>query len=433
VAISPRLPDGFPVELKAVEHRGGTVIARLFDQDGKLRDGLVRVGNRSFAEVAAENGRIEDIDPGTWRVEGRISGVKRIFPDQNMGVLPGNEELIARFEVLPTTVTVGDNDESEVVLRPEKVAFIRGWLRPPPGRKTSEYRLSTGINGYQQGAGVAYRPDVGEFLAGPFRPGTATLQVFRSNRYSMLPLAQREVRVSTEGVAEAEITVPDSEDGNAVETHVFVGMAGISQFGSSDRPVGKTFLQDGKTPALGAMAAVYQPLVRQLTGAGTADALGTIRPRSFWLSNNPERAEAPGTPSEPVVISWLPGETGAKIVPLPTVRDGALEISLPSPFSLVGKVRITGDREVIYAGMVTVRAQHEGLGSFDDVLSVETTAGGDGRFELAGLTPGKYRVQAALDGIWLSPSVEMYRLVSSVLGGRDARFLGVGSGAAEHR
>ena len=39
--------------------------------------------------------------------------------------------------------------------------------------------------------------------------------------------------------------------------------------------------------------------------------------------------------------------------------------------------------------------------------NVATSAGDDGNFKLAGLTPGPYQVQAALDGIWLSKSVPL--------------------------
>ncbi len=43
----------------------------------------------------------------------------------------------------------------------------------------------------------------------------------------------------------------------------------------------------------------------------------------------------------------------------------------------------------------------------DGALSLEATAQADGRFELRGLTPGRYAVQAARDGIWLSRGIEL--------------------------
>jgi hypothetical protein len=43
----------------------------------------------------------------------------------------------------------------------------------------------------------------------------------------------------------------------------------------------------------------------------------------------------------------------------------------------------------------------------DVALGMEATAQADGRFERRGLTPGRYAVQAARDGIWLSHSIEL--------------------------
>lgn len=60
-------------------------------------------------------------------------------------------------------------------------------------------------------------------------------------------------------------------------------------------------------------------------------------------------------------------------------------------------------------GSIRVLAAYEGRpkGRLASVLNVETTAQADGSFELAGLTPGRYAIQAALDDIWLSPSVRV--------------------------
>src|SRR5262249_2239674 len=43
----------------------------------------------------------------------------------------------------------------------------------------------------------------------------------------------------------------------------------------------------------------------------------------------------------------------------------------------------------------------------DEFLSIKVNAAADGTFELAGLTPGDYRVQATLDDIWLSASIPL--------------------------
>ena len=52
-------------------------------------------------------------------------------------------------------------------------------------------------------------------------------------------------------------------------------------------------------------------------------------------------------------------------------------------------------------------AMHEGRGKLNSGLSVTTTADAEGKYELAGLTAGKYTLQAALDDIWVSKPVAL--------------------------
>jgi hypothetical protein len=165
-------------------------------------------------------------------------------------------------------------------------------------------------------------------------------------------------------------------------------------------------LADGRTPALGALVARYIPAERQPWGAGMADANGTIRPRWFGIPA-PRDGNEPGVPRESLVIAWLPGQTGAAIAPLPASADKPLAITLPPAVPVRGTVRIAGDGSLIENGAVRVRAQYADFGKLNDLLSRETSVQSDGSFELAGLTPGRVQVQAALDGVWLSPTVEV--------------------------
>ena len=72
-----------------------------------------------------------------------------------------------------------------------------------------------------------------------------------------------------------------------------------------------------------------------------------------------------------------------------------------------GRVTIDGAPASDWAGNIRVLAAYEGphRERLDRMLDIQTTAQEDGSFELAGLTPGRYVIQAALDDIWLSPSV----------------------------
>jgi hypothetical protein len=70
-------------------------------------------------------------------------------------------------------------------------------------------------------------------------------------------------------------------------------------------------------------------------------------------------------------------------------------------------VTVGGVAPTARPGKIRVLAVHRGNGKLDAAMSLHTTADVDGRFELAGLTPGHYEVQAALDDIWLSPPVPL--------------------------
>ena len=68
---------------------------------------------------------------------------------------------------------------------------------------------------------------------------------------------------------------------------------------------------------------------------------------------------------------------------------------------------VGGKAALDWRNQIRVLAAHQGRGQLDELLSIQVSAQADGRFELAGLTPGRYRIQAAMDDIWLSPSVEL--------------------------
>jgi hypothetical protein len=124
----------------------------------------------------------------------------------------------------------------------------------------------------------------------------------------------------------------------------------------------------------------------------------------MWRWQEESGREPPGPPggaTEPVVVAYLPGACGA-IVATPPKKGQKLSLVLPPPLVLRGKVTVAGAEPRI--GTIRVCAAYERAGSLNGILSVNTTAQADGAYELAGLTPGTYRVQAAMDDLWLSPA-----------------------------
>ena len=84
-----------------------------------------------------------------------------------------------------------------------------------------------------------------------------------------------------------------------------------------------------------------------------------------------------------------------------------LRMTLPAPREAEGRVTLGGRPIDARNARIRVVAAHRGRGVLDGALGVEATPQADGRFDLRGLTPGRYLVQAARDGIWLSSSVEL--------------------------
>ncbi len=120
--------------------------------------------------------------------------------------------------------------------------------------------------------------------------------------------------------------------------------------------------------------------------------------------------QPPGSPTGTVLVALLPGSHGAVIAPLEEripLSKRKLKLVLPPARSVRGKVTLGGKPLNARNNQFVVLAGYEGKGKLNGLLSVEVTPQADGSFELAGLTPGVYRVQAAMDGIWLSPSVRL--------------------------
>jgi len=82
----------------------------------------------------------------------------------------------------------------------------------------------------------------------------------------------------------------------------------------------------------------------------------------------------------------------------------SLKIILPPPLTVSGKVTVAGKAPDGRQRKIQVVALYQGKGKLSGVLSRSVATEPDGSFQLPALTPGTYRVQAALDDLWLSPS-----------------------------
>ena len=165
-----------------------------------------------------------------------------------------------------------------------------------------------------------------------------------------------------------------------------------------------------KTVAGGAQVRGFYPGGLYPVISGRADAAGRVSAYNQGViskSGDPlEMGE--GSPEGFVVVATLPGVCGGVVMPVesPLTAGAPLKLVLPAAVKARGTVTVEGMTMPV-GGTVRVLAAYTGKGKLNDVLSVEVTPNADGTFELAGLTPGHYQVQASLDDLWFSETVEM--------------------------
>jgi len=300
---------------------------------------------------------------------------------------------------------VESGEEARVVLRAAGLSYVRGVLRPAGELKPEDYYIHYPSGFLPVDTCVHYNTQTGEFVYGPLLAGQATLRVSErsADRQRAAEVLAKEVTVPSGHVVTTQLTPPravpplDDKGGRGhrrLTTDYFAARGGSEISGTA-------FLSDGTTPAFGARVAVFLPGPWQPLVGGLVDAAGRIHWHALWTSDPGPDPQPPGSPSQPVAVVSLPGRCGAAIIPL---KKGTTEFRavLPPPVSLRGHVAVGGRSVTGLKARFRVLAAFQGKGKLNGALSIEANAQDDGSFELAGLTPGSYQVQAAMDDIWLS-------------------------------
>ena len=260
-----------------------------------------------------------------------------------------------------------------------------------------------------------YDSTTGRYMVGPLPPGKCELSLYGEDG-DKAGSSYRKLGATEVEVISGEVLHFDIDEASLVP---------IEPKPKIDMPErGRVVRDDGESPAYGALVFWVDP-DDGLDEATMTDATGRCvrtpfcpgllyrseRGHSAGFVNTPwllgGYADPHGSPTEPVVVALLPGVCGAAILGPDEWGKGELLIRLPRPIAVRGRVTVKGKDLSELPATVSVIARNEDHGCLDNLLAVESPVGPDGTFELRGLTPGRCRIQAALDKVWLSESVTL--------------------------
>jgi hypothetical protein len=408
VAVSPRLAKSPPIDLAAGLREGSTAHIRVYDLDQKPIKAVVHITRqtghiiRSGSIVHEDGVRFTGLPPGDYVARATLPGDRPIRLASEAQRLPNYRDLTNRAAIMPEPLRAHDTGTQELTLRLQPVGYARGVLRAPPGLRTSEFAVLPEAADQQRGTSVSYLRETGEFVIGPYTPGRVNLRIESSTTFRLL--GSQQVAIKAGQVTQTTINAHDFPAAPASGVTLLDGGGLSYREGEGVIPV-RVVLHDGKTPAYGAQVTIFAPGYGPPTGAGFVGADGSIAPRFRRCSSN-DWDVADLCLTRPTIVAWLPGLTGPRITTLDPAEKEPLVLKLPPSIQVNGKVTIGGRGLSGQIGQVRVLARPIDQDCLQNQFPIDTSAQADGTFELAGLVKGKYQVQAALDGIWLSSAQE---------------------------
>jgi len=433
LAVSPAQPHGQPVVIHSVRRGPGRIRVRLLDEACRPATGAVYIGDdfenaRYAASINAKTPGVASPNMASTNISRPDVSGEIIFPDMasgnyqlranyadqatapNLGrddePLPTDAVLTAVKLLAPQTVVVKSNETSLVTFSPQTQGYVKGKVATPDA--PSNYAMYIPYYSDMHPI-VRYNRKTGEFVAGPFASGKTRLHV---QPYSSTPggppATGQDFWVEVVGGQVTHTVLTFHQEPTTVpanNTESVLTMSGIFSSNRHSPLVGQVLMPDGKTPAWGARAALVVPQTWQPIQMARTDALGRLNVADYWYTGEAPATPPAGSPTEPVLVTWLPGSNGATVVPY--VANQPPRLVLPVPIAVRGHVTVGGQPVTGLSSSFRVLAAYQGRGKLNSILSVMVTAQADGSFELAGLTPGTYEVQACRDGIWLSQSQSM--------------------------
>ncbi len=402
--------DGKPLKVtvqmnssSAGEARSGTT-----DENGELVFAGLTSGVQYFVRLSSSD-QIGILGPTGQKFYPRPAGSAAPITDENLWHLPDDwlahlDNMRADAAIAVETFTAQSNTETRLVLRATPSRYIYGGVRFPADWQTTNW--SVWLDTPTQSIASTRTWPNGQFVAGPFPPGDvrlyfgtterayhATVKVTGGSEPIHFDIDASKYADTLAGRNGPPVVAPDA---------VVLGIGGISsRAGGAQALTGKVLLADGQTPALGAQVLLFRSRQTIPSLLAMADALGNLQPRGLWQSGGGGVVADQSGPATPTVVAFLPGAAGATVQTLPAPGE-ELRLVLPAPISVSGRVTVGRSSPLRRPGVIHVVAEYRNDGFLKPYLSIHTTADAAGYFTLAGLTPGVYDVQAALDDIWLS-------------------------------
>ncbi len=418
IPVSPGVVLDDPLTFRAVRREQGAIRARLLDADGKPVRGTVMIVGAGQGEVQQAGTtdaegvvRFAGLASGKHRLRGIVNG-QPPAPRPRLGATRfADEALRGHATVFDREVVLAPGAEAAVDLRLEPAGYVRATLRAPGGRSPSDYNASLETDALaENGWSYEIDRDGRTYLFGPDRAGRRAIVLWEKAESAPYPKrGERPVVVEPGRVVRVEVE-PDPGPGRAdlpkSRQQAFLGMGGIRVLDSGPEGFAATvFLPDGVTPAFAARAFFFPADGRVPTAEGIADASGRLTWTGLWRYQSDGVEKGPEPLKEPTIVAWMPGLAGPAVA---AVEPGKpLRLVLPAPAGASGRVTL-GSRGIQGRNArVRVVVAAEGRGVLAVAFGREVTADPDGRFRLPGLAPGRYRVQAARDDIWLSQSVPL--------------------------
>ncbi len=405
LAVSDATGKPQAVEMTAVRKSSGSIQAELVGANGKPAKGTVLIldfGEQApdYAGSTSEQGKIHfpNMTSGEYRLCGYMEGLAEP-PDLGDGSapFPGSEKLAHVAMLPPQSVQVESGKETKVTMRAQRAGYVRGKFSPEPNTKLQDYTFS--VEDPDHIAGWAFDSRTGDFILGPVFSGKASLLLYRNLAVGKVDLVGRTIIEAPGGeVRQLDLTPTSFSKPAEIPPASFE----TSGWGLLD---GSVFLSDGKTPAFGARVLRIPYSTPQPSGSGFVDVLGMFHTQNLGIISSTN--EGVDDPKGDLVVARFPGLCGATVMQLKKGEGHKLSIVLPRPISLSGSVTLAGHSIEGHPQQFHVIAACQTMGRLNKLLSVETSADATGAFELAGLTPGKYQVQAAMDDIWFSKVVEI--------------------------